>query len=50
MNPQSILAKGYSITSDSRQRVIKDAAALAADEKLSIRFARGQVAAKVIKE
>jgi exodeoxyribonuclease VII large subunit len=50
MNPQSILAKGYSITSDRRQRVIKDAAALAADENISIRFARGQIAAKVIKE
>jgi exodeoxyribonuclease VII large subunit len=50
MNPENILAKGYSITSDSRQMVIKDAAALAADENISIRFARGQVAAKVIKE
>jgi exodeoxyribonuclease VII large subunit len=50
MNPENILAKGYSITSDGRQRVIKDAATLAADEHISIRFARGQVAAKVIKE
>ena len=50
MNPENILAKGYSITSDSRQRVIKDAAALAADEPIRIRFARGRVAAKVIKE
>jgi exodeoxyribonuclease VII large subunit len=50
MNPENILAKGYSITSDDRQRVVKDAAALAAGENISIRFARGQVAAKVIKE
>ena len=50
MNPENILAKGYSITSDSRQRVVKDAAVLAVDENISIRFARGQVAAKVIKE
>jgi|GEM_PF-1255351 len=50
MNPENILAKGYSITSDGNQRVIKDAATLAADENISIRFARGQVAAKVIKE
>jgi exodeoxyribonuclease VII large subunit len=50
LNPDNILAKGYSITSDSRQRVIKDAAALGADEPICIRFARGQVAAKVIKE
>ena len=50
MNPESILAKGYSITCDSRQRLVKDAAALAVDENIRIRFARGQVAAKVIKE
>jgi exodeoxyribonuclease VII large subunit len=50
MNPENILAKGYSITSDNRQRVVKDAAALAAGVNISIRFARGQVAAKVIKE
>jgi exodeoxyribonuclease VII large subunit len=50
MNPENILAKGYSITSDSRQKVIKDAATLAADENISIRFARGSIAAKIIKE
>ncbi|HSQ35802.1 MAG TPA: exodeoxyribonuclease VII large subunit [Candidatus Binatia bacterium] len=50
LNPDHILAKGYSITSDSRQRVIKDAAALAAGEHIHIRFARGQAAAEVIKE
>jgi len=50
MNPENILAKGYSITSDERQRVIKDAATLSADENIHIRFACGQVAAKVIKE
>ncbi|MBN2399038.1 MAG: exodeoxyribonuclease VII large subunit [Candidatus Aminicenantes bacterium] len=50
LNPESILAKGYSITSDSRRQVIKDAARLAAGEDIRIRFARGQVAAKVIKE
>jgi exodeoxyribonuclease VII large subunit len=50
MNPENILAKGYSITSDSRQMVIKDAALLAADETIRIRFARGQVAAKVMEE
>jgi hypothetical protein len=30
--------------------VVKDASALGADEKITIRFARGQAAAKVIKE
>ncbi|MEI6614464.1 MAG: exodeoxyribonuclease VII large subunit, partial [Chrysiogenales bacterium] len=50
MNPENILAKGYSITSDSCQMVIKDAATLAADENVNIRFARGSIAAKIIKE
>jgi exodeoxyribonuclease VII large subunit len=50
MNPENILAKGYSITTDARQRVVRDAAVLAADEKIRIRFARGSAAAKVIKE
>ncbi len=50
MNPENILAKGYSITTGHGQRVVKDAAVLAADERIRIRFARGQVAAEVIKE
>jgi exodeoxyribonuclease VII large subunit len=50
MNPENILAKGYSITSDCRQRVIKDAAVLNVEDHVSIRFARGRVTAKVIKE
>ncbi|MCU0275902.1 MAG: exodeoxyribonuclease VII large subunit [Acidobacteria bacterium] len=50
MNPESILAKGYSITTDSRQQVVRDAAALAADELIRIRFARGGAAARVVKE
>lgn len=50
MNPENVLAKGYSITTDQNQRLVKDASVLAAGEKISIRFARGQAAAKVIKE
>jgi exodeoxyribonuclease VII large subunit len=50
MNPENILAKGYSITTDQQQQVIRDASLLAADEKIRIRFARGSAAAKVIKE
>ena len=41
MNPENILAKGYSITTDAEQRVVRDASALAAGEKIRIRFARG---------
>jgi len=50
MNPENVLAKGYSITTDHARRLVKDAAALSADERISIRFARGQASARVIKE
>ncbi len=50
MNPETILARGYSITTDSEQRVVRDAAVLAVDDSIHIRFARGSAAAKVIKE
>jgi len=49
-SPERILARGYSITTDSRQRVVRDAADLGADERIDIRFARGRAAARVIKE
>ena len=49
-SPERILARGYSITTDSRQRVVRDAADLSADERVDIRFARGRAAARVIKE
>ncbi len=50
MNPESILARGYSITTDRQQRVVRDAAELAADDRIQIRFSRGSTAARVIKE
>ncbi len=50
MNPENILAKGYSITTDRQQRVVRDGDALAADDRIQIRFARGTAAARVIKE
>jgi exodeoxyribonuclease VII large subunit len=49
-SPERILARGYSITTDSRQRLVRDAADLHAGERLDIRFARGRAAARVIKE
>jgi exodeoxyribonuclease VII large subunit len=50
MNPENVLAKGYSITTDHARRVVKDAALLTAEEKIFIRFARGQASARVVKE
>jgi exodeoxyribonuclease VII large subunit len=50
MNPENILAKGYSITTDLGRRVVRDAAALAVDQEIHIRFARGSAVARVVKE
>jgi exodeoxyribonuclease VII large subunit len=50
MDPERILAKGYSITTDRAERVVRDASTLAADEQIRIRFFRGSAAARVIKE
>ncbi len=50
MNPGSILAKGYSITTDREQRVVRDAAVLSTGDEVRIRFCRGAAAARVIKE
>jgi len=51
LDPQSILRKGYSITTRRRGgQTVKDAAQLKADEMVAIRFARGRVAARVLKE
>ena len=49
-DPERILARGYSITTDRRQCVVRDAAALAADDEIRIRFSRGSATARVIKE
>ena len=49
-NPEHILAKGYSITTDRAERVVRDASALRADDDIHIRFFRGSARARVIKE
>jgi exodeoxyribonuclease VII large subunit len=50
MDPEQILAKGYSITTDRAERVVRDAATLRADDDLRIRFFRGSARARVVKE
>ncbi|MBN2344742.1 MAG: exodeoxyribonuclease VII large subunit [Candidatus Aminicenantes bacterium] len=50
LNPDAILAKGYSITTDRERRVVRDAAALEHDAEIRIRFSRGSAAARVVKE
>jgi exodeoxyribonuclease VII large subunit len=49
-SPERILCRGYSITSDARQRTVRDAAALGAGDDIRIRFARGSARARVIEE
>ncbi len=50
LSPEAVLARGYSITTDNRRRIVRDAAALAAGDDVRIRFHRGSVAARVSKE
>ena len=47
LNPEGVLARGYSIVQLENGAVVQDAAALNAGDKLGIRFHRGQARAKV---
>jgi len=47
LNPEGVLARGYSIVQLENGAVVQDATALNAGDKLGIRFHRGQARAKV---
>lgn len=47
LNPEGVLARGYSIVQLESGAVVQDAAALAAGDRIGIRFHRGQARAKV---
>lgn len=47
LNPEGVLARGYSIVLQDNGAVVQDAAALNAGEKIGIRFHRGQARATV---
>jgi exodeoxyribonuclease VII large subunit len=47
LNPEGVLARGYSIVQHANGSVVHDAAALHAGDSLSIRFHRGQASATV---
>ena len=47
LNPEGVLARGYSIVQQADGAVVHDAATLHASERLSIRFHRGQASATV---
>ena len=47
LNPEGVLARGYSIVLQDSGAVVQDASALNAGEKIGIRFHRGQARARV---
>ena len=47
-SPQTIFDRGYSMVCDENGKVVRDAAALTADDKLFITPAKGKITAKVI--
>lgn len=48
LDPEAVLARGYSIVRDAQGQLVRDAAPLALGETLSLTFARGQARARVI--
>ncbi len=49
VSPQHILARGYSVVTDRHGHLVRDANALSAQQTIHIRFAQGEVNAKVQK-
>ena len=47
LNPQRVLERGFAIVSDAQGRVVRDAAALAVGDALTLRLARGTAAVTV---
>jgi exodeoxyribonuclease VII large subunit len=45
--PQAVLARGYSITRDEAGRILRDAAAVAAGDRVSVQLANGRLRATV---
>jgi exodeoxyribonuclease VII large subunit len=48
LSPVATLARGFSITRDSRGQIVRSAAAVTPGEALSIELARGRIAARVL--
>lgn len=47
LNPQLVLERGYSIAADASGRIVRDAAAIATGDALTVTFARGSAATEV---
>lgn len=48
LNPEAVLARGYSIVSNAAGEIVRDSEALAVGERIALRFARGRAEATVI--
>ena len=47
LNPQSVLARGYSLVKNAQDQIVRNAAALKPGETLSLHFYRGSATADV---
>lgn len=47
LNPQNVLARGYSLVKNARDEIVRDAAALTPGETLGLHFHRGKATAEV---
>lgn len=48
LNPEAVLARGYSITETADGRLVRDSAQLSAGDRLRLRFGRGAASAEVL--
>lgn len=48
LSPLNVLARGYAIAFDQNEKAVTDSAAVQPGDRLHIRLARGELAAKVI--
>ncbi|MFO8060530.1 MAG: exodeoxyribonuclease VII large subunit [Bacillota bacterium] len=48
LDPVRVLARGYSITADSRGRVVRDASSLKPGEEITVKVHRGELGAQVL--
>jgi exodeoxyribonuclease VII large subunit len=48
LSPLSVLGRGYALATDGRGRLIHHASAVAPGEAITVRVARGRIAAEVI--
>lgn len=47
LNPQAVLARGYSIVASENGRIVRDAASLRQGERVNLRFARGAATGRI---